>query len=153
MASSSPHGFWVTAVLPGREPFLTSVTPVHPRVDGLRKALKAEEQPTFNHYAAHELEVYDAGPTKPRQRPRDEPRLEPETALVDGHYYWVEAPVKPPAPGCRYPFAVSLSLCLRVRGTQNSYAIFLFPAVPTLKAASISHTESFHVICRLFYDL
>ena len=68
-------------------------------VSELKEAVKERMKPELYYCAATALHVWHS-PTKPRQRPRDEPRLEPETALVDGHYYWVEAPVKPPAPGC-----------------------------------------------------
>ena len=68
-------------------------------VSALKEAVKEKRKPELEYCAADALLVWHS-PTKPRQRPRDEPRLEPETALVDGHYYWVEAPAKPPAPGC-----------------------------------------------------
>ena len=75
------------------------VLPIPRNVSALKEAVKEKRKPELEYCAADALLVWHS-PTKPRQRPRDEPRLEPETALVDGHYYWVEAPAKPPAPGC-----------------------------------------------------
>ena len=75
------------------------VLPIPRNVSDLKKAVKEERKPELEYCAADALLVWHS-PTEPSQRPGNEPRLKPNAAVVDGHYYWVEAPAKPPAPGC-----------------------------------------------------
>ena len=103
--SASAASVWVVVSVPGRaEPFPAfEIKPPPDDVSDLKKAVKEEMKPVLDHCGAPELEVYyNAGPNEPSQRPGDgdERRLKPNAALVDGHYYWVEAPAKTPAPGC-----------------------------------------------------
>ena len=102
---------WVVVDIPGEEnPITTRIQPVPQDVDDLKEAVKKEMAPDLDYCSAARLLIWHSL-TDPSRRP-DGPPLDPETALVVGPYYWVEAPAMPSAPGRCQLFSVSLSLCV-----------------------------------------
>ena len=76
------------------------VSPLPRNVSALKEAVKEKMTHTFARYDSYELVVYHAGPTEPRQRLGEESHLRPNAALVEGDYYLIEAPARPPTQGC-----------------------------------------------------